>query len=293
MKRNLFGYVLLIGGIQLLFGTIARAAEKKAQQAESSRLAAVEQELGGRLGVAILDTGDGKRLEYHATDRFPMCSTFKFLAVAAVLHKVDTHQEDLEHRISYSPADLDTWAPVTKEHVKEGSMTLDGLCGAAIEYSDNTAANLLLQSIGGPNGFTQYIRSLGDPITRLDRTEPTLSTALAGDERDTTTPNSMLQDTQLLLLGDKLSQASRQQLEAWLAGNKLGDKRLRAGLPADWRVGDKTGTGENGARGDVAIVRPPNRPPILMVVYTHGSGVSDEKLNDAFAAVGRVVADGF
>jgi beta-lactamase class A len=243
--------------------------------------------------VAILDTGDGKRLEYHATDRFPMCSTFKFLAVAAVLHKVDTHQEDLEHRISYSPADLDTWAPVTKEHVKEGSMTLDGLCGAAIEYSDNTAANLLLQSIGGPNGFTQYIRSLGDPITRLDRTEPTLSTALAGDERDTTTPNSMLQDTQLLLLGDKLSQASRQQLEAWLAGNKLGDKRLRAGLPADWRVGDKTGTGENGARGDVAIVRPPNRPPILMVVYTHGSGVSDEKLNDAFAAVGRVVADGF
>ena len=172
---------LLVIGIQLVFGTVTRAAdEQKIEQPEAASIAAIEQGLGGRLGVAILDTGDGRHLEYHAVYRFPMCSTFKFLAAAAVLRRVDENQEQLERKISYSSGDLQAWAPVTKQHVQEGNMTLDGLCAAAIEYSDNTAANLLLQTIGGPDGLTRYVRSLGDSVTRLDRIEPTLNTALEG-----------------------------------------------------------------------------------------------------------------
>jgi beta-lactamase class A len=214
-------------------------------------------------------------------------------AVAAVLHRVDLSQEQLDRRISYGQADLAAWSPVAKEHVNEGSMTLSDICAGAIDYSDNTAANLILKSIGGPEGLTEYIRSLEDPITRLDRNEPELNTALEGDKRDTTTPASMLHDMQVLLLGDKLSAASRQQLEAWLVANKTGDQRLRAGLPKDWRVGDKTGTGDNRALGDIAIVRPPNREPILVVVYTHGSSAPKEKLNEVFSTVGKLVRETF
>jgi beta-lactamase class A len=294
MNLTICQWMLLVFVIRLGSGGVVHAAEQQeVGKPENERLAAIERNVGGRLGVAILDTGNSSGLEYRASERFPMCSTFKLLAAAAVLHRVDVDQERLDRRISYGQADLLTWAPVTKEHVNEGSMTLSDICAAAIDYSDNTAANLILKSIGGPEGLTGYLRSLGDPITRLDRIEPELNTALEGDERDTTTPASMLYDIQVLLLGDKLSAASRQQLETWLVANKTGDKRLRAGLPKDWRVGDKTGTGDNGALGDVAIVRPPNRGPILVVVYTHGSSEPLEKLNDAFAAVGKLVADTF
>jgi beta-lactamase class A len=222
-----------------------------------------------------------------------MCSTFKFLVAAAVLDRVDKKEEQLDRMIPYGRADLLDWAPVTKEHLQQGSMTVDALCAAAIDYSDNTAANLLLQTIGGPHGLTEFVRSLGDPITRLDRNEPTLNTALKGDDRDTTSPSSMLKDMQGLLLGQKLSAAARQQLETWLDVNTTGDKRLRAGLPPGWQVGDKTGTGENGARGDIAIVRPPNRAPILVVVYTVESAASSEKINSAFEAIGKLIGERF
>jgi beta-lactamase class A len=195
-----------------------------------------------------------------------LCSTFKFLAAGAILQKVDKRELDLNRQISYGPIDLLDWAPITKKHVQEGSMTLDALCAAAIEYSDNTAGNLLLQTIGGPRDLTDFVRSVGDPVTRLDRNEPTLNTAIKGDERDTTSPVAMLNNLKSLLLGNTLSDASQRQLEAWLTKNTTGAKRLRAGLPSTWQIGDKTGTGENGAAGDIAIVRPPNRPPILVVV---------------------------
>jgi beta-lactamase class A len=288
------GCALLFGGVQLMLGTVTRAADdQKIERPEAASIAAIEKDLGGRLGVAILDTGDGRRLEYHAVDRFPMCSTFKFLAAAAVLRRVDENQEQLERKISYGPGDLQTWAPVTKQHVQEGNMTLDALCAAAVEYSDNTAANILLQTVGGPDGLTQYVRSLGDSITRLDRNEPTLNTALEGDERDTTNPVSMLNDLQALLLDEKLSGSARQRLETWLHECKTGDKRLRAGLPSTWNIGDKTGTGDNGAAGDVAIARPPNRAPLLIVAYTAGSTATKEKINGAFAAIGSFIAENF
>jgi beta-lactamase class A len=269
----------------LMLGLEARAADPLPL---SSQFAAIEQQIGGRLGAAALDTGNGRRIEYRAAERFPICSTFKFLLVAAILAQSD--REPLDKRLSYGAADLLEWAPITKKHLSEGGMTVRDLCAAAIEYSDNTAANLLLQAIGGPSELTVYLRSLGDPVTRLDRTEPSLNTALPGDVRDTTTPGAMVSNLKLLLLGGRLSKDSQDQLESWLAANTTGAKRIRAGLPAAWRIGDKTGTGENGASSDIAIVRPPGRAPILIAIYLAGSSSDTEHLNNAIARAASLIA---
>jgi beta-lactamase class A len=292
MKDLLSLTALLIGGVQLLLGLTAPAADEQ-KVVQPAGIAEIERDLQGHLGVAILDTANNKRIEYHATDRFPMCSTFKCLMAADVLERVDQGKEQLDRKIAYGPADLLEWAPVTQQHVQEGSMTVDALCAAAIEYSDNTAANLLLQAVGGPQGLTEFFRSLGDSVTRLDRNEPTLNTAIKGDEHDTTTPAAMLDDLKSVLLDEKLSVAGRQRLEGWLVKNTTGDKRLRAGLPSTWRIGDKTGTGENAARGDLAIARPPNRAPILIVVYSIESPAPDDKINAAFGAIGKLVGEEF
>ena len=146
-------------------------------------------------------------------------------------------------------------------------MTIADLCAAAIDWSDNTAGNLVLQAIGGPAGFTQFARSLGDSVTRLDRNEPALNAATPGDERDTTSPRAMAEDIRQVLLGDLLSDASRRQLQAWLIDDKVGDKRLRAGLPLAWRIGDKTGSGDHGTANTIAIIWPPEREPIIAAVY--------------------------
>jgi beta-lactamase class A len=294
MKDLLSLKVLLIGLVQLFVILAAPAADDQTTaRSVVARIAEIERDLQGRLGVAILDTANNRSIDYHAMDRFPMCSTFKFLLSGAVLQRVDKRQEQLDRKIAYNSADLLEWAPVTKQHVQEGNMTVDALCAASVEYSDNSAANLLLQTVGGPHGLTEFVRSLGDPVSRLDRNEPDLNTAIKGDERDTTTPVAMLNDLKLLVLGETLSGAGRQTLEGWLVKNTTGDKRLRAGLPSTWQTGDKTGTGENGARGDVAVTRPPNREPILIVVYIVESNASDDKINAAFAQIGKLVAEEF
>ena len=164
---------------------------------------------------------------------------------------------------------------------------------AAIEYSDNTAANFLLQGIGGSSKLTEYLRSIGDKVTRLDRNEPELNTAIAGDPRDTATPISMLNSVNTLVLGQALSESSRKQLTAWLIENTTGAARLRAGLPPGWRIGDKTGTGWNGATNDVVIAWPPDRAPILIVAFFVGSKADSNKREAAIAEVGRIVADAF
>ncbi len=273
----------------------AGAAEKPATDSATAeqRIKAIETRLGGRLGVAALDTGSGRRIEHRASERFPMCSTFKFLAAAAVLHRVDEKKEQLSRVVPYTEADLLEYAPITKKHVAEGGMPLDALCAAAIELSDNTAGNLLLQTIGGPEGFTRYARSLGDEKTRLDRIEPDLNSALPGDERDTTTPGAMAANLRSLLVGDALSKSSRHLLEEWLVANTTGGETIRAGVPNDWKVGDKTGRGSNGATNDVAILRPPGKPPILLAVYTVGSTAPRQELLSAIAEVARITAETF
>jgi beta-lactamase class A len=266
--------------VLLLAASVAGARSDAANQ-----IAAIEARFCGRMGIAALDTGSGKRLDYRAEERFPMCSTFKFLAAAAVLKRVDEKQDQLDRFVSYDAKDILEYAPITKAHLKKGGMTLGALCEAAIEQSDNTAGNLLLDAIGGPPGVTNFARSLGDQITRLDRKEPDLNSAIPGDERDTTTPGSMLADMTRILTDDVLSRSSRRQLEDWLQGNKTGAAMIRAGVPTNWIVGDKTGRGANGATNDIAILRPPDRAPVLLAIYSVGS---TEPANDRAAAIAEV-----
>ncbi len=257
----------------------------------ANRIAAVEAGIGGRIGVATLDTGSGKRFDYRSQERFPMCSTFKFLAAAAVLKRVDQGKEKLKRFVRYDAKDILEYAPVTKAHLKDGGMTLGALCAAAIEQSDNTAGNLLLDTIGGPTGLTNFARSLGDEMTRLDRNEPELNSAIPGDERDTTTPAAMCSDLQQLLLGHVLSESSRRQLEDWLRHNETGALMIRAGVPKTWSVGDKTGRGGNGATNDIAIIRPPGRAPVLLAVYSIGSTAPSDDRARIIAETARVVVE--
>jgi beta-lactamase class A len=250
----------------------------------------IEARLGGRIGVAALDTATGNHVGYRAAERFPMCSTFKLAAVAAILARVDAGRERLDHVLPYGPADLLEYAPITREHAADGGMRVDALCEAAIRYSDNTAANLLLATLDGPSGLTRRLRQWGDLVTRLDRNEPTLNEALPGDLRDTTTPAAMLATLRKILLGDVLSGRSRTLITGWLVANTTGDARLRAGLPVTWRVGDKTGTGERGATGDIGIAWPPDRKAILISVYLHGSEKDAAQRNAAFADIARSLA---
>ncbi len=283
----------LLCGLALLPVLHASGAENSStgKDTPENRIKAIESRLGGRLGVAALDTGSGRRIEHRANERFPMCSTFKTLAAAAVLHRVDAKEEQLSRVVPYTEADLLEYAPIAKKHLAEGGMSLAALCAAAIEYSDNTAANLLLQNIGGPAGLTRFVRSLGDEKTRLDRIEPDLNSALPGDERDTTTPRAMTDTLRSLLVGEALSASSRQQLESWLVANTTGGEMIRAGVPNDWKVGDKTGRGSNGATNDVAILRPPGKPPILLAVYSVGSTAPAKELQRAIAEVARISAE--
>ena len=255
------------------------------------RIAAVERRTGARIGVAALDSGSGKRLDYRSEERFPMCSTFKFLAAAAVLKRVDEGKEKLDRFVSYAEKDILEYAPVTKAHVKDGGMTLGALCAAAIEQSDNTAGNLLLDVIGGPAGLTNFVRSIGDEKTRLDRKEPELNSAIPGDERDTTSPAAVCANMQRLLLGNVLSESSRHQLEDWLQHNETGALMIRAGVPKTWTIGDKTGRCANGATNDVAIIRPPGRAPILIAIYSIGSTASADDRTTVVAETARTVVE--
>lgn len=261
------------------------------RQAFALRLREVEAASGGRLGVAILDTGTGRRFGHRANARFPMCSTFKLLAAGYVLHRVDRAEESLERRIRYARADLVSHSPATAPHADGEGMRMGELCEVTITLSDNTAANLMLQSFGGPARLTAFVRGLGDPVTRLDRMETALNEALPGDPRDTTSPEAMLTSMQALVLGQALSPASREQLRGWLLANKTGDTRLRARLPAGWQVGDKTGAGARGTNNDVGILWPPGgRPPILVAAYLTESKASAALRDEALARVGELAA---
>lgn len=256
------------------------------------KIAGIEGTVKGRLGVAVLDTGSDRRFGYRGDERFPMCSTFKLMAAAAILKRVEQGQETLGWRVHFSKSDLVTYSPATEKHLESG-MTVAELCEAAITLSDNTAGNLMLGMLGGPPGVTAFARALGDPLTRLDRTEPTLNEAVPGDPRDTTTPAAMAEDLRKLMFGGALAKASSEQLKAWLLANKTGDARLRARLPAGWRVGDKTGSGERGSTNDVGILWPPDAAPLIVAAYLTQTAASMNERNEALAAVGEAVAAAF
>lgn len=262
-------------------------------EAASGRLAALERKKGGRLGVAFIDVRSGSHLGHRADERFPMCSTFKLLAAARVLERVDRREERLDRRVTFSRDDLVTYSPVTGERTGAPGMTIDALCDAAMTVSDNTAANLLLASFGGPPALTAFVRSLGDTVTRLDRIEPELNEATPGDPRDTTTPGAAAENVRRLVLGTTLSADSRERLTRWLLANQTGDARLRAGFPAGWRVGDKTGSGEHGTTNDVAVAWRTDGSPIIVAAYYTESTLDGAGRNAVLAEVGRIVTGGF
>jgi beta-lactamase class A len=267
------------------FATFGARAE------EQNPFARIEADSGGRLGVAILDTASGHKHGWRMDTRFPMCSTFKFLLASAILARTDRGEEDLGRIVRFSKDDVVANSPVTGPQADSDGMSVARLCEAAITRSDNTAANLLLTTIGGPAALTAFARGIGDTITRLDRNEPTLNEAIDGDPRDTSTPAAMLADMRALLLGDRLRASSREQLIGWLVANKTGDNRLRAGLPKEWRIGDKTGTGDRGTANDIAIVWPEQRAPILIVTYlTQAIDAKPAQRDAAIARVGAIAA---
>jgi beta-lactamase class A len=255
--------------------------------------AALESRYGGKLGVAALDTSSEGRISHNATERFPMCSAHKLLTAAAVLAMVDQGTLTLDQTVPYGKADILDYAPITKKNVSAGFMTVGALCAAAIEWSDNTAENLLLGLIGGPPGWTHYARSIGDTTSRLDRIEPDLNTAIPGDPRDTTTPNAMVASLNAVLLGTKLSKASRTTLQTWLLDSQIDQHLMHAGLPSNSRIGDKSGSGAYGTRNDVGIIFPPNSKPIIATVFYTGSLEPLVARETVIANVGRLIAQTF
>jgi beta-lactamase class A len=259
----------------------------------ADRLAAIEAGVGGRLGVFALDVTSGRTLAHRPGERFPMCSTFKAMAAAAALKRVDAGELRLDTFIRYGSAELLPYAPVTGKHVADGGVVLGDLLAAAVELSDNTAANLVLKAIGGPAGWTAFVRQLADATSRLDRTEPTLNTSVPGDPRDTTTPAAMAYDLKATLLGDALSPASREALAGWMVACQTGAARLRAGLPKSWRIGDKTGTGDHGSTNDIAVAWTASGPIVIACYLTEAEHAPLAVREAAIASVGRLVAETF
>jgi beta-lactamase class A len=249
----------------------------------------IEKAVRGRLGVHIIDTASGREHGWREDERFLMLSSFKLLASALVLARVDRGEESLERRIRYRQQDLISWSPVTERHVGGDGLSLAQLCEATITTSDNTAANLILSSYGGPAAVTAFARQLGDSVTRLDRYEPELNRRGVGEPLDTTTPRAMARTVRALLLEDALNPVSRDQLLQWLLANTTGGKRLRAGVPSSWRVGEKTGTTDTDSN-DIGIAMPPQRAPVIVTAYLAESPVDGPGRDAALASVGRLLA---
>lgn len=264
-------------------------------------LAALERASGGRLGVAILETATGRITGHRLDERFGMCSTFKLPLAAVILREIDAGRLRADRWVPYGADDLQNHAPVTRANLVRGGMTVIALAEAVQTTSDNTAANLLVRLLGGPAAFTAKLRAMGDPVSRLDRYEPAMNLVLPGEVHDTTTPRGMAQGMRAYLVGSALRPAPRARLIGWMIDTETGARRLRAGLPAGWRAGDKTGSSWNETTmvdkvNDVAIVWPPRRAPLIVTAYLDGASMSksmrpeDEAI---LADVGRIAAQRF
>lgn len=274
-----------MGGALLALGT----RRVRAESGLAAEFARIEAGIGGRLGVAVLGRAGmaGHRLE----ERFPLGSTYKLLAAAAALARVDAGQDRLDRRIPFSRAQVVTYSPATGQHADGPGMTLDAICEAAMTLSDNTAGNLLFDLLGGPAGLTTWLRGIGDGVTRLDRMETALNEATPGDPRDTTSPAAMLADLRALLLGEVLAAPSRARLVGWLKANRTGDARLRARLPPGWQAGEKTGTSDHGTSNDVGLLWPPGGgAPVLVAAFITDCPAPPARRDAALAEIGALVA---
>lgn len=289
-RQALAATLFAIPAVSVLAGTAGAAAGGPLEK----RLAELEARHDGRIGVAILNLATGARLGHRTDERFLMCSTFKALLAGHILARVDREEETLDRRIVVKQSDLVDWSPVVEKCVGGDGISIAELCEATITLSDNAAANLLLAASSGPRALTEFLRGLGDDVTRLDRTEPTLNYhETPDDERDTTTPVAMVDTLRKLIFADVLSPRSKAQLAAWLVMNKTGDTRLRAGFPADWMTGDKTGTNGDkaGNANDVAVGWSPDRGAIIVSAFVEMPGISGDERNAVIAEIGRIAVE--
>lgn len=270
----------------------ALSANIFAENSFQQKLKALETTTGGRIGVAAINTANNERLQYRANERFPFCSTYKVIGVSAILKQSMIDGDLLQSKITYNKNDLVVYSPVTEKHLADG-MTVAELCEATLTKSDNTAINLLMKKLGGVSAVNNFAHSIGDETFRLDRIEPDLNTAIPGDLRDTSTPASMQQTLQQLALGNVLGSGEREQLQQWLKNNTTGNLRIRAGVPKDWIVGDKTGTGDYGSTNDIAVIWPKNCSPIVMTIFFTQNQKDAAPRNDVIASITRILVEEF
>lgn len=273
---------------------ISAQAEAGLGGALAPTVAALESQSGGRIGVSITHLSSGETWSHRANERFPLASTFKAFACAHLLDMADRGELDIQRRVRFAEADLQSYSPVTKDKAGGNGMSLFELCDATTSMSDNTAANLILENTGGPAALTRFMRSIGDETTRLDRFEPALNDVGPGEVRDTTSPAAAASSLRALLLGNRLTAASRRQLTAWLVANQVGGPLLRASLPGDWTIADRTGSGEYGSRGIIAVIWPkPNGSsapgPVVAAVYLTGTQLSLEERSAVIAQIGAAM----
>ena len=276
---------ILTSTLLLCFSQLASAQISQIEP----ELTNIEQQLGGTIAVAVYNANTNTSWSYNGEQRVPMMSTFKTLACADLLHQADTKRVDLNQPIEIKKSDILSYAPVTTDRVGT-SMTLAQLCDATMLTSDNTAANLVLNNIGGPKSVTQFIRTLDDDTTRLDRIEPNVNNVSAAELRDTTTPIAMNSTLYSLLYGHALSETARTQLKQWMMDNKVSDPLLRAALPAGWHIADRSGYDSTyGSRGITAAVWQQGKQPIMISIYLAQTGKPMTELNTTIAKIGQLI----
>ncbi|WP_370444818.1 class A beta-lactamase [Amycolatopsis sp. CA-128772] len=264
------------------------APSTKAITAPQPDFAPLERDFDARLGVYALDTGSGRELTHRADERFGYASTHKVFSAAAVLQR--TGLDGLAKNLTYTRADLQPNSPVTEKHVATGIPLRDAI-DAALRYSDNTAANLLFRELGGPAGLAQALRGIGDTTTYVDRIEPGLNDLAPGDVRDTSTPRAMAGSLRAFTLGAALPPEKRTVLTDMMRANTTGAALIRAGAPAGWAVADKTGTGSYATRNDIAVVWPPGRAPIVLVVMSSRPAKDADHDDRLIAQAAKLVLD--
>ncbi len=291
MSQPIFKYSLLFTITVAVFFASSVPSLANAQEASltsiQKKLAELEASSGGRLGISAVNTANNTHIQYRSDEYFPTGSTFKVMGVSAMLQQSTTDHDLMQQKITYERKDISSWSPVTEKHISQG-MTIFELCAAAITHSDNTATNLLIKKLGGPETITAFARSIGDNFYRMDGMNGT------SDIRTFSTPAAMQTSLQQLALGDALAAKQQEQLVEWMKNNTTGNARIRAGVPTGWIVADKTGSGDYGITNDIGVIWPPKCAPIVVAIYY----IRDDQKNaarrpDVVASATRIVMNEF
>lgn len=279
-------------GLGILTSTNAMALTLTPEGQFIQTMQAIEKESGGIIGVAVYDYETKRTFEYNGNGRFAMCSTFKMMLSANVLKLSETRRLDLNKKVKIKKSDMIHHSPITEKHIN-GEMTIAELCHATVTTSDNAAANLLIDEIGGTSGFNMFARSIGDNFTRLDNKEPEMNRFDINSPSDTTTPMAMMKNIKALCVGNALKPNSKKQLNAWLLANTTGDESLKKYIPKNWKMGDKTGSDGKGTVNDIGIIHRPNRPPICVAAYVRDSKYPFPENKKSLSEIGKFIATTF